>query len=378
MSHATPFIESGGVLICTNTSSAQHGLRAQFSSYCQQLGLQQPLGFAHKPNGLHIFLPLKELPHTTTMVGDTLNLCHRFGLDSLHQKNDLECEILLALLLSPNTFEFPDLQEFQSALRMRRDIVLAARATELEFHTSTADRPAEYWCHSEEQGFTIRPGCSMIEALQAATQPEIGARRYAFSCYRASEYVILLALAQELARSNPALLHALQRQCEMRVISSRRFHDVFLREYGSMEAPLPARYYVPGDRLWFRNPDEYSSDASGYEGSWVFYLGNGLFSNFWNRAQPFTLQSKCVEIFHWRHATYQDHEGELRIDETQVAEHTRRTLHNPQQLQQVLQRMLRYREPRGQYTELGGCLDTTRECPRWIHPGTTDLILPDL
>ena len=87
---------------------------------------------------------------------------------------------------------------------------------------------------------------------------------------------------------------------------SGRFHDTFLHEYGSLAEPLPQRFYVPGDRLWFRNPDSASSDVEGYEGSWVFYLGGGLFNNFWERDQPFTLTSKCVEIHHWQHALRAD------------------------------------------------------------------------
>ncbi|OIP14174.1 MAG: hypothetical protein AUK50_12085 [Comamonadaceae bacterium CG2_30_57_122] len=58
-----------------------------------------------------------------------------------------------------------------------------------------------------------------------------------------------------------------------RPIRSAEFHKVFLREQGSMESPLPPRYYVPGDRTWFLNPDDASAEASGFEGSWVMYLG---------------------------------------------------------------------------------------------------------
>jgi hypothetical protein len=34
--------------------------------------------------------------------------------------------------------------------------------------------------------------------------------------------------------------------------------------------------------------------------------------------QPYTLTSKCLELFHWRHATYRNRGGELQIDETKV------------------------------------------------------------
>ncbi len=57
---------------------------------------------------------------------------------------------------------------------------------------------------------------------------------------------------------------------------------------------------------------------TGYEGSFVFYLGNGLFSNFWKKDQPFTLTSKCIEIYHWRDALVRDSDGDFQIDEAIV------------------------------------------------------------
>jgi hypothetical protein len=220
------------------------------------------------------------------------------------------------------------------------------------------------------------PGQPLIEALRLATQPDASdSSLYAFSCYRATEYVILLGIAQELERVNPQLLAALQRQWETKAIMSGRYHDVFLHEYGSMDEPLPQRYYVPGDRVWFRNPDEASSDASGYEGSWVIYLGNGLFANFWKREQPYTFVQKCVEIYHWRHATYRDEEGELRMDEAVVEAMVHATMSDPVKLAQVIERMARLRDGRGVYAE-GGCVDVSREFPRCVCPGTAGIVLP--
>ncbi|MCF8196308.1 MAG: hypothetical protein K9J38_09955 [Polynucleobacter sp.] len=57
---------------------------------------------------------------------------------------------------------------------------------------------------------------------------------------------------------------------------------------------------------------------TGYEGSFVFYLGNGLFSNFWKKDQPFTLTSKCTETYHWRDALVRDSDGDFQIDEAIV------------------------------------------------------------
>jgi hypothetical protein len=156
---------------------------------------------------------------------------------------------------------------------------------------------------------------------------------------------------------------------------SGEFHEVFLREHGTMSEPLPLKYFVPGDRTWFRNPDEHSSDVTGYEGSWVMYLGGGLFTNFWKRDQPYTLEAKCIEMYHWRNATYRDQAGELQIDEAVVENRVADTADDPAEIERILALMQRHREPSGMYVD-GGCIDTTREYLRWVCPGTSDLVIP--
>lgn len=304
--------------------------------------------------------------------GDTTQLSRKLKLDTLGNTDDLEREILLAMLLSPVPFKFPSYAELASAVRIRKNVVLAARKTTLDFHTTEAERPAEYWIYNEGRGFTLIPGKSLITALQKATQPDTPGKLYSFSCYRATEYVILLGVAQELASCNPALFNKLQQQWETKAIMSGKFHDIFLREYGSMDDPLPPKYYVPGDRLWFRNPDERSSDVTGYEGSWVFYLGGGLFTNFWKPDSPYTLTSKCLEIYHWRNATWRNQAGELQIDESIVEERVRSSMKNQAEVETIMKEMLRLREPQGVYVN-GGCIDTSREYPRCVCPGTSDM-----
>jgi len=287
----------------------------------------------------------------------------------------LEREIWIALLGSPHRFSFPDVAALQSHVRVRRNMALAARKTALAFNTEAAERPECDWHYEEEPGFILNPGRPLINALIAATQPEATGKLYDFSCYRATEYVILLGIAQELQQHHPALLADLQHLNERHAIRSGQFHEVFLIEYGSMEAPLPAHFYVPGDRLWFRNPDEYSSDVTGYEGSWVMYMGNGLFSNFWKRDKPFTLESKAIEMFHWKDGVYTDEHGELKMDESVVEARVAQTLTNPKARAQVLERMLRMRDPKGVYAE-GGCIDTTREYPKGVSLHHCELVLP--
>ncbi len=305
---------------------------------------------------------------------DTLSL-HQRWFKHRGQALSLEQEILLALLGAPRVLEFGSLAALQSQLRVRSHIAQAAAKTALAFKTQAAERPEAYWHYDEDHGFLLQPGCDLIEAIEAATQPEATGRLYDFSCYRASEYVILLGLALELRAHHPALYQQLQHTCQQHAIRSGQFHDVFLIEYGTLQEPLPAHYYVPGDRLWFRNPDARSSDIEGYEGSWVIYMGHGLFSNFWERERPFTLESKCVEIFHWRDGAHVGADGELAMDEARVAQAVRVTQSNPAALQIALERTMRLRDPQGVYAE-GGCIDATREFPRSVSAQDCQLVLP--
>lgn len=286
----------------------------------------------------------------------------------------LEREILVALLLAPRQVDFPSLDEFDSALRIRRDSVAIAARAALAFDCEER-RPAEFWRRDPQGRFVLRRGRCLLQALERAIDPGADAIPYAFGCYRATEYVMLLAIAREAARCNPALLERLRGRFERRPIQSREFHETLLREHGTVESPLPARWFVPGDRVWFRNPDERSADAEGFEGSWVIYLGGGRFGNFWERGRPFTLERKCVEIHYWRDGVVTGPDGRLRVDEARVAQLAGRTLADPAALATVMARMQRWRDPRGVYAE-GGCMDRTRESARWVRPGTCDIDVP--
>ncbi len=366
----------GGILIRAASAQSLAEARTRFLEHAAKLGIDHLIASSAENDGLAVRFHLHPASQSALAPAcDTLQLCKKLNLDTLTKPADLEKEILLAMLLGPVVFEYPGYDEVAAAVRVRRNIVEAARRTALSFHTDKIERPEAYWTYDEDRGFTLLPGKPLIEALRMATQPEVSGTQYSFSCYRATEYVILLGIAQELEQNNPALLQQLQQQWETSAIMSGKYHEVFLREYGSMEAPLPPKYYVPGDRLWFRNPDEHSSDVTGYEGSWVMYLGNGLFSNFWKCSQPYTLPEKCIEIYHWRSGAYRDANGELQMDEAVVEAHVNATLQDPAEVERILMRMMRLRDPKGVYAE-GGCIDTSREYPRWVCPGTSDIFLP--
>lgn len=348
----------------------------RFQDHLRALDLSDQVSM-HREGNASVFRLGEDVARWLTPDGDTTALVGKLNLDPEAREDALRREIIVAMATSPVAFAYPHYEALASAIQVRENIARAAGKTELAFDTSAAaKRPEGYWTYSSEHGFTVVPGKSLIEALRKATQPEISGQCFDFSCYRASEYVILLGIAEELQTHNPALLARLQHQWEISAIQSGAFHDTFLIEYGTMESPLPPRFYVPGDRLWFRNPDEHSSDAEGYEGSWVIYLGKGLFSNFWKRHQPYTLTSKCVEVYHWRHGVYSDSQGDLRVDESVVERRIAETMDNPEEIEAILAQMMRLREPRGVYRN-GGCIDTSREYPRPICSRSGGLALPD-
>lgn len=358
-----------GVNIRTTTCDTLHHV----TQMLERLELADAVELNETQAGLH--LALKDNVATRIAASaDTLQIAARLAPAQASGTPALEREILAALLASPLTLAFPDWAEFESSVRTRRHIAEAAARTQLAFDTRAIERPRDCWNYSEDLGFTIRPGVPLIEALVRTTQPAPAGPRYAFSCYRATEYVILLGLARELAQSNPEMLRRLQQRWERKAIMSGAFHEAFLVEHGSIEQPVPARYYVPGDRVWFRNPDAASSDISGYEGSWVIYLGGGLFSNFWQPDAPYTLERKCLEVYHWRHGVYVDDEGEPRMNEQEVNDRVQRSLAGAEEVDAIVARMMRMRDPKGVYAE-GGCIDASREYPRFVHAATTDIRL---
>jgi len=304
---------------------------------------------------------------------DTLALRQRLKKSSGPQAADiLMRETWIALLCAPVRIDFADLDALEAHLRIRCNIARAAEKTALAFKTDAAERPVDFWHDEPGVGFLLKPQARLVDALVAATQPERTGRLYDFSCYRATEYVILLGIAEEARVSAPQLHASLEESARRICIKSGLFHEVFLTEYGTADAPVPGNYYVPGDRVWFKNPDEHSSNAPGYEGSWVIYLGGGRFSNFWKRDAPYSLPGKALEVYHWRDGAYLDDQSTVQMNEARVETELANTRADPVKRRRVLQRMSRYRDPMGVYAH-GGCLDSSREFPRQLR----DIKLPE-
>ncbi len=65
------------------------------------------------------------------------------------------------------------------------------------------------------------------------------------------------------------------------------------------------------------------------------------------------------------------------MDESVVDQCVAQTQRDPEARSNVLERMIRMRDPKGVYAE-GGCIDTTREYPRSVSQDHCELVLPQL
>lgn len=298
---------------------------------------------------------------------DTSTIANALGLDaSKDAQQGIVAETLLAMTLSPETLQFSNARELISNIRMRMHAVNIAARTELNFDTNSITRPQAYWVHSKENGFLLRQGVSLAEGIERALCPDVSGYTYSFSCQRASEYLMLYAVVRELLKVNKEALHETEAQWRKRALTGDDFLFRFLEERGTRDNPMPMRYYIPGDRIWFKNPDDHSSDIEGFEGSWVIYLGGGRFCNLWDRQRPYTLEEKCLEIYYWSQCVEVSSAGVPWMNEAVVKERVQLALSDPSIKNPILQKMMVYRDPAGVYAD-GGCIDLSRDSFRSVH-----------
>jgi hypothetical protein len=365
--------ESHGGLHIAITLNKNDLFLDQVRTWCDKVGISPYVEISqeHHDEVHYIRIYASDDLNKLCQHADTSGLAESLGLISERSARDFILEALLSMAVSPVIFDFSSLNELEANLRMRINVVPLARRTELNFDTSGLSRPEAYWSHVEGSGFILKEGASLVDGIEWALCPDISGEHFSFSCQRATEYLMLHSLAIELSITNPAKLKEIELQWRKKALVADDFLNAFLLEIGSSATPFPMRCYVPGDRVWFKNPDDFSSNVKGYEGSWVIYMGGGQFANLWDRTHPYTLEAKCIEIYHWRHSVREDKLGRLEINEDLVKELVDQTLRSEEQVQYVINVMMRYRDPQGVYED-GGCIDITRDTFRRVCPEYTN------
>lgn len=361
------FGQIGGVCVFLKTERDLKIARDVISSWNLKEGLSLFVEIKSFTSGAWYLLHTKASNQLIEITPDfnTLDISSKLGFW-------LEREVVLSMVRSPLTYFFPSCDEFFASVRMRCNAAEAARTTQITFDTEAALRPLNYWTYVNDKGFTLNAGKSLVDALTKTIQPEEGNTLYSFSCSRACEYVVLLGLTQELENTNPELLARIEARWRTSPLLSSDFDVAFIREQGNFKTPFPIRFYVPGDRIWFRNPDEYSTNVTGFEGSWVIYLGFGRFSNYWEFTEPTSIEQKCLEVFHWRNGVVKLDNGEYWMDEPLVAEYVKKSLANPQERNAIISRMMKLHDESGIYRD-GGFISPTRDEVRWVCKPTSQI-----
>ena len=346
---------------------------ARANAWLEKLGIHNLITASYSSNAESSYLHLTANARLQECCPDfdtsAIRSLHASGAPTDTQQG-IVAEMLLAMALSPETLLFTNARELISNLRMRLHAVNIASRTELSFDTDAITRPQAFWIYTKENGFLLRQGVSLAEGIERALCPDVSGYTYSFSCQRASEYLMLYAVVSELLKVNKEALRATEAQWRKRALTGDDFLFRFLEERGTRENPMPMRYYIPGDRIWFKNPDDRSSDIIGFEGSWVIYLGAGRFCNLWDRHRPYTLEEKCLEIYYWSQCVEVNSAGIPWMNEAVVKERVQLALNDPAIKSPILQKMMVYRDPAGVYAD-GGCIDLSRDSFSSVHNKTS-------
>ena len=364
----------GGICVIAQDDAQTASIIRALGQWCDEMRVREfvtiePLRF-QDTSIAHV--RANALLHESAPDADMRLLASNFGFSTTGPEYDLLREIFLSKAISPVASSFPSIDELFAAIRIRRNIALIARRTELWFSLDEDTRPTTHWKQLSTDGFALIAGQSLPRALEYSLCPDMTGQRYGFACRQASEYLMLAGLVQELETTNPELLEVIENRWTHAPLRGESFINAFLMERGSRERPFPKHHYVPGSRVWFKNPDEYSTDVDGFEGSWVVYMGAGKFVNLWDKVAPYPIETKCLEIYHWRHCVEQTASDALRMNEDRVKEMIEASMLDATAKQDILTQMMEYRAPVGVYGE-GGCIDLTREQARWVCPQTTNI-----
>lgn len=193
---------------------------------------------------------------------DVSNLLQQYANDPV------ATQVLRTMAESTATYSYDTLSELTFELRLRRELVNAARALNRSafsfevFHQSRAN--PKYWDRTSNGGFRLKAGASPSQAIEDIFR---NGRQYATECATAMVIVYYKAL---LAVYGKELFDKLFPH-----IYLMNWHDLdpLLKEVG---IPRKTSDFLPGDRAYFANPDV-NPETPELQGENVIVLPDGLY-----------------------------------------------------------------------------------------------------
>ncbi|MCU6712247.1 protein-glutamine gamma-glutamyltransferase [Paenibacillus sp. J5C_2022] len=180
--------------------------------------------------------------------------------------SDLERRIVSKKQASPMIYRYPSMDALMFELRMRSNIVQAAKdmnASDVGFATFSNSRcNPQYWIRTPNGGFLLRPGVPPSVGINDIFQ---NGQLYAFEC--AGAIIIMLYKAVLSTIGEPAFNYY--------------FQNLFLRDWQyDRDLRLITTYNLaetyPGDVLYFKNPDHHPATPE-WQGENVIMLDENLY-----------------------------------------------------------------------------------------------------
>jgi hypothetical protein len=228
-------------------------------------------------------------------------------------------EILLALMQHGRLTEFSgaacSAEALEDHVEVRRNIVAWAEQLQWKWPSGRgATWNQRYWTYG-----TPVPGVALSEAVDDIFRHQ---DQYAFGCYTATKIAVVHGILDYYGRIKNQPDHVALVESRL-LVDDEPLVDIEPGSMWSFEAGiapselvkpgkvLQIQYgvaplnFVPGDWVYFLNPDPASRAIAGYEGSNAIYLGRGRFDDYYDdNNHGFTYVEKLDEVFQWRHGVF--------------------------------------------------------------------------
>ncbi|MBZ9686884.1 protein-glutamine gamma-glutamyltransferase [Clostridium estertheticum] len=185
-----------------------------------------------------------------------------------YKPNDIEIDIITKMDLSKELYEYNSLNQLQFELKLRNNIVIAAKKLNEGDVSFTTFRKSmcnlDYWDRTDEGGFVLKKGIIPSVAIEDIS---INSSKYGTECATAMIIIYYQALLNVFAEK---LFNELFPKIQL---MNWHYIDDLLEDAGYLKKRSD---YLPGDRRYFDNPDVNPVKPE-WQGENVIDLGNGIY-----------------------------------------------------------------------------------------------------
>ncbi|MBU3091500.1 protein-glutamine gamma-glutamyltransferase [Clostridium sp. CF011] len=185
-----------------------------------------------------------------------------------YKPNNIEKDIIRKMGLSKEKYEYDSLDQLQFELKLRNNIVIAAKKLnegDMSFKTFRKSMcNLDYWDRTDEGGFILKKGITPSAAIEDIS---INSSKYGTECATA---IIIIYYQALLNIFSEKLFNELFPEIQL---MNWHYMDKMLESAGYLEKQSD---YFPGDRRYFNNPDV-DPVRPEWQGENVIDLGNGIY-----------------------------------------------------------------------------------------------------